>query len=252
MRDHKEMEFLRLVQGNMELFEYESKFKELSRYTLHLVSTEFMKAKYYEKGLRPKIRQIVSSHDLTNFQAVVKKVQIVTYSGVKLVNQGQRKHLGKRKWQDKNRNTGQFKKQMHAGQSNNLCGQPSHVASLCPSIKKSEQEKKGKARVFALTHDEDTKNSNVIAGILSVSNIPVNVLIDSGATNSFISNACLAKINALCQKNASVFEVSMPSGGTIDVDRIAKGVQIDFDGLTLEAELYVIDMKDFDIILGMN
>ncbi|XP_022869184.1 uncharacterized protein LOC111388652 [Olea europaea var. sylvestris] len=120
------------------------------------------------------------------------------------------------------------------------CGPPDHVASSCPSIKKPEQEKKGKARVFALIHDEAAKNLDMIVGILSVSNVPVYVLIDSGATHSFISNACLAKINASCQKNASVLEVSMPSSGTIDTDRIAKGVQIDFDGLTLEADLYVI------------
>ncbi|XP_022853826.1 uncharacterized protein LOC111375257 [Olea europaea var. sylvestris] len=131
-------------------------------------------------------------------------------------------------------------------------GQPGHVASSCPSIKKPKQEKKGKARVFALTHEEAAKNLDVIACILSVSNISVYILIDSGATHSFISNVCLAKINASCQKNASVLEVSMPSGGTIDTNRIAKGVQIDFDGLTLEADLYVIEMKDFDIFLGMD
>ncbi|XP_022859253.1 uncharacterized protein LOC111380023 [Olea europaea var. sylvestris] len=104
------------------------------------------------------------------------------------------------------------------------CGQPSHMASSCPSIKKPKQEKKRKARVFALTHDEVAKNSDVIP----------------------------AKINASCHKNDSVLEVSMPSSGTIDMDRIDKGVQIDFDGLTLEANLYVIEMKDFDIILGMD
>ncbi|XP_022859255.1 uncharacterized protein LOC111380025 [Olea europaea var. sylvestris] len=207
MRDHKETEFLRLVQRDMELFEYESKFDELSRYAPHLVSTEFMKAKRYERGLHPEIR----------------------------------------KWQDKNKNTGQFKKQMYVGQSSNpvsqypkcnkfhkgeclygkyvcyKCGQPDHVASSGPSIKKPKREKKGKARVFALTHDEAAKNLDVISGILSVSNIPVYVLIDFGTIHSFISNACLAKINASCQKNDSVLEVSMPSDGTINTDRVAKG-----------------------------
>ncbi|XP_022857607.1 uncharacterized protein LOC111378606 [Olea europaea var. sylvestris] len=52
-------------------------------------------------------------------------------------------------------------------------------------------------------------------------------------------------------KNDSVLEVSMPSGRIIYTDRIVKVVQIDFDGLTLKADLYVIEMKKFDIILGM-
>ncbi|XP_022847556.1 uncharacterized protein LOC111370081 [Olea europaea var. sylvestris] len=261
LRDYKEAEFLRLVQGDMEISEYESKFKELSQYAPHLVSTELMKAKHYKRGLRPEIKQIVSSHDLTTFQAVVKKAQIVTYSGVKLINQGQRNDFGKRKWQDKNKNSGQFKKQTIVGQSSNppsqcpkcnkfhrgeclygkyvcyKCGQPDHVVSSCPSIKKLEQEKKGKARVVSLTHDEAAQNPDVIAGILSISGTLVYVLIDSSTTHSFISNACLAKINASCKKNDNVLEVSMLSGGTIDTDRIATGVQINFDGLMLEANL---------------
>ncbi|XP_022853310.1 uncharacterized protein LOC111374805 [Olea europaea var. sylvestris] len=224
------------IKRDMEIFEYESKFEELSRYAPHLVSTELMKAKCYERGLHPEIRQIVSSNDLTTFQAVVKKAQIVTYSGVKLINQGQRNDFGKRKLEDKNKNSRQFKKQTIVGQSSNppsqcpkcnkfhreeclygkytcyKCGQPSHVVSSCPSIKKHEQEKKGKARVSALTHDEVAQNPDVNAGILSISGTPVYVLIDSGATHSFIFNACLAKINASCKKNYNVLEVSMPSG----------------------------------------
>lgn len=91
------------------------------------------------------------------------------------------------------------------------CGQPGHVVSSCPLIKKPEQEKKGKARVFALTHNEAVKNPDVITCILSISSIPVYFLIDSGTTHSFISSACLSKINVSCQKNDSVLEVSMPS-----------------------------------------
>ncbi|CAA3011270.1 Hypothetical predicted protein, partial [Olea europaea subsp. europaea] len=96
------------------------------------------------------------------------------------------------------------------------------------------------------------QNSDVITGILSISGTSIYVLIDFGATHSFISNICLVKINASCKKNDNVLEVSMPSGGIIDTNRIAMGVKINFDGLTLEADLYVIEMKDFDIILGMD
>ncbi|XP_022873340.1 uncharacterized protein LOC111392270 [Olea europaea var. sylvestris] len=199
-----------------EISEYESKFGKLSRYAPHLVSAELMKAKRYKRGLRPEIRQIVSSHDLTTFQVVVKKAQIITYSGVKLVNQGEC---------------------LYGKYACYKCGQPGHGVFSFPSIKKPEQEKKGKARVFALTHNEAVQNSNIITGILSIFGTPIYVLIDSGTTHSFISNACLAKINASCKKNDNVLEVSMPSGGTIDTDRIATGVQINFDGLTLEVDL---------------
>ncbi|XP_022867527.1 uncharacterized protein LOC111387219 [Olea europaea var. sylvestris] len=236
LRDYKEVEFLRLVLGDMEFSEYESKFEELSRYAPHLVSTKLMKVKHYERGLRPEIRQIMSSHDLTTFQAIVKKAQISSSppSQCPKCNKFHR-------WEC-----------LYGKYTCYKFGQLGHVVSSCPSIKKPEQEKKGKARVFALTHDEAAQNLDVIAGSLSVFGTSVYILIDSGTTHSFISNACLAKINASSKKNDNVLEVSMPSGGTIDTDRIAMGVQINFDGLTLEADLYVIEMKDFDIILSMD
>ncbi|KAL2461848.1 reverse transcriptase [Abeliophyllum distichum] len=97
--------------------------------------------------------------------------------------------------------------------------------------KVNNQANKGKAIVFAMTHEEAVQNSDVIMGMLSISSVPVYVLIDSGVTHSFISEVCLAKVNILCQKSDSVLEVSMPSGRTIETDKLAKAVQIDFDGL---------------------
>lgn len=58
----------------------------------------------------------MSLHDLTTFQVVVKRTLIVIYSGMKLVNHRKYNDFEKRKWQDRNTNTGQFKKQTHAGQ----------------------------------------------------------------------------------------------------------------------------------------
>lgn len=44
----------------------------------------------------------------------------------------------------------------------------------------------------------------------------------------------------------------MPSRGIIDTDKIDKAVQISFDGRVHKAYLHVIELKDFNIILGMN
>jgi len=92
----------------------------------------------------------------------------------------------------------------------------------------------------------------MISGILSISGIPLYVLIDSGATHSFISDACLERLNLIGIEIGSTLEVSLPSGETIDTNKIVKAVQIDFDGQVLEADLNIIRMKDFDIILGMD
>ena len=56
MREQKELEFLNLIQGNMTVAKYESKFTELSRFATHMIDDESRKAKRFERGLRPAIR----------------------------------------------------------------------------------------------------------------------------------------------------------------------------------------------------
>ncbi|KAL2455650.1 reverse transcriptase [Abeliophyllum distichum] len=101
--------------------------------------------------------------------------------------------------------------------------------------KGNEQAKKEKARVFVMTQDEAAQNLDVIAGILFVSSIHVYVLNNSGTMHSFIYDASLAKINITCYKSDSMLEVRMPSGRTIDTDKIENAVQIYFDGLAFSS-----------------
>jgi hypothetical protein len=115
-----------------------------------------------------------------------------------------------------------------------------------------DQSKKGKARVFTLTQKDADENSNVIAGILLISNTPAYVLFDSGATHSFISTSFITKTSITCDKSESILEVSIPSGRTLNTDKLAKSVDLGIEGKTLEADLYLIEMKDFDVILGMD
>jgi hypothetical protein len=207
LRDHKETEFLRLVQGDMDIVEYERRFEELSRYAPHLVETEFKKARRFERGLRSDVRQIVSSHELPTYREVVKKAQAVAYAGGRTVSQGpqyEQRNLGKRKWQGPSRNQNQNRNQpfvkrpnpgptgrqmpniispcpkcqrMHKGECLfgkgvcYKCGQSGHFATDCRAQPAQgshqrmnpDQNRKGKARVFAMDAAED---SDVIAGIL--------------------------------------------------------------------------------------
>lgn len=114
LRDHKESEFLYLVQGEMNITEYERRFEELSSYAPHLVETEFQMARRFERGLHFDVRQIVSSHELPTYREVVKKAQVVAYAGLKVGNQGnpnEQRYQGKRKWQDPNCNQNQNRNQ---------------------------------------------------------------------------------------------------------------------------------------------
>ncbi|CAA0806248.1 Uncharacterized mitochondrial protein AtMg00860, partial [Striga hermonthica] len=47
-------------------------------------------------------------------------------------------------------------------------------------------------------------------------------------------------------------EVCLASGKTISTDTMVQGLEISIGGRTLEADAYIIDMRDFDVILGMD
>nr|AXI69408.1 Reverse Transcriptase [Olea europaea subsp. europaea] len=137
------------------------------------------------------------------------------------------------------------------------CGKPGHIFKDCPTFtpKKddnNDQNQKGKARVFAMTQKDAEENSNVIAGTLLIANTPAYVLFDSGATHSFVSTTFMAKSSITCDKSEGTLEVSIPSGNPLSTDRIAKSVSIEVEGKPMEANLYMIEMKDFDVILGMD
>lgn len=140
------------------------------------------------------------------------------------------------------------------------CGDPGHMSYNCPKRKKEperkmlEAEKKVKPRVFAMTKgDDDTKDgADTMSGILQVSNIPALVLFDSGATHSFISANFCSKLDFLICDDCGSLEVNIPSGEMITTNRIARDIVVNIEGEKLMADLHILEMRDFDIILGMD
>ena len=60
-------EFINLTQGMMTIAEYEVKFDQLSRYTMHLVASEQDKCNKFEAGLRMEIKKGILAHDMHTF-----------------------------------------------------------------------------------------------------------------------------------------------------------------------------------------
>ncbi|XP_022897447.1 uncharacterized protein LOC111411117 [Olea europaea var. sylvestris] len=140
----------------------------------------------------------------------------------------------------------------------NVCyryGQEGHFAPNCkayPPKKDLEQGKKVRAKVFTLTQEEAKEDSNVMAGILLIFELPAYVLINSEATHSFVSTTFIAKSCVAYEKIDSLLEISIPSGRIMNTNQIAKAVKLEMNGKELKADLYLLDMKDFDVILGMD
>ncbi|KAL2457228.1 CCHC-type domain-containing protein [Abeliophyllum distichum] len=111
VKDQKEMEFLRLQHGTMTLVEYERKFEELSRFAPHLVDTEEKRARRFERGLQPYVRDIVSALELGTYREVLKRAQTISYQRTQNVGNFQQvqNFSGKRKWNFDRQNNGKRK-----------------------------------------------------------------------------------------------------------------------------------------------
>lgn len=103
-----------------------------------------------------------------------------------------------------------------------------------------------------MSRQEAERDPNVVAGIISVSNIPAFVLIDSGATHSFISSSFVAKFKVECEFLPYTLEISLPSGKILVANQIARDLRMEIDGRGIAADLIPVMIKDFDVILVMD
>jgi len=82
MQNQMELKFLELKQGNMTVLEYEKKFTELSRFVTKYTSTEEEKAKKFQQGLEPWIRDRVAMFELETYAGVVQKAALIENNGM--------------------------------------------------------------------------------------------------------------------------------------------------------------------------
>ncbi|CAA0831732.1 Unknown protein, partial [Striga hermonthica] len=164
------------------------------------------------------------------------------------------------------------------------CNRPGHYANVCREPKRQQQQQPpypqqqqlpppppphqqhqqqqqpppfqqragGQARVYTLTNDEAARNAGTTSGMLSISHVPVFALCDTGATHSFIACRCLEALSVSTVHACDPLEVSLASGKVIISDSVVRNLPICIGGRVLEADVYVSDMRDFDVILGMD
>ncbi|XP_028055822.1 uncharacterized protein LOC114259985 [Camellia sinensis] len=110
---------------------------------------------------------------------------------------------------------------------------------------------KATGRVFAL-QEKDDEDPLVIRGNIVLYNSWVHVLFDYGASYSFISTSCVKSLGLECDPLETILCVASPLGGNIRVRLICRGCELEVSGLHLSCNLRVMNMSDFDIILGMD
>ncbi|XP_028057276.1 uncharacterized protein LOC114261233 [Camellia sinensis] len=118
--------------------------------------------------------------------------------------------------------------------------------------KPGETNQQAVGRMYALQKEEDVDNPSVIQGMLILMNSWVKVLFDSGASHSFISTACVTSLGLAPETLGIAISVASPLGGQTRVNLVCKSCELEIFGSYLICDLRVMDMSDFDIILGMD
>ncbi|KAL0561560.1 hypothetical protein IC582_001994 [Cucumis melo] len=137
------------------------------------------------------------------------------------------------------------------------CRQEGHTADRCPLRLTGNAQNQGadaphQGRVFATNKTEAEKAGTVVTGTLPVLGHYDLVLFDSGSSHSFISSTFVLHARLEVEPLQHVLSVSTPSGECMLSKEKVKTCQIEIAGHVIEVTLLVLDMLDFDVILGMD
>jgi len=121
-----------------------------------------------------------------------------------------------------------------------ICDKLGHFANNCPEkknlgVKKPSASPAERARatgtVFALTSTEATKSGNLILEPCLLLGQLVLVLFDSGATHSFIANACMGRLNLVKRDLGCELLVSTPTSGQVATSLVCVGCSMEVTGV---------------------
>ena len=102
--------------------------------------------------------------------------------------------------------------------------------------------------VYAITPSAESADQPVIQGTFFLSRLWARVLFDSGASHSFIVASVLIEVETLEER----LYLSSPLGIRVRIGMICRGCELEISGTLFTVNLRIMDMSEFDVILGMD
>ncbi|KAJ0771184.1 putative nucleotidyltransferase, Ribonuclease H [Helianthus annuus] len=139
------------------------------------------------------------------------------------------------------------------------CNQTGHIKAECPKLQqgakkdgKKDESSKARGRMFQLTSDEAKTSPDVVSGIFLVNSMPMNVLFDSGASRSFISNELLVHPSFKLEKMLVPLEVEVADSKSYLLHDICRNYKILIEDEEFNIDLVPIYMGEFKVVVGMD
>ena len=108
------------------------------------------------------------------------------------------------------------------------------------------------ARVYAVTQQDADAAPDVVTGIICILGHDAYTLVDPRAMHSFASKAFLDHFQIETQPLEGRMRVSLPTGDPLLADRVVRDSRVLIGGQEFPADLVALDMRDFDVVLGMD
>ena len=109
-----------------------------------------------------------------------------------------------------------------------------------------------KAKVYAVTQQDADAAPDVVTGIISIIDHDAYTIVDPGATHSFASKQFSDRCQIETQQLEGRMRVSLPAGDPLLADRVVRHSRVLIRGQEFPADLVALDMRDFDVVLGMD
>ena len=292
VKSKKVQEFMELNQTGLSVAEYVRQFEQGCRFVPFISGDADLKKDHFLRGLTPRVKSMVRMSSATTYGDMVGKALMVEEDQKEIVKELQAKraapkpsfiprptgHMGMRnqftipgsssakrvKHSEEAPMGGTQEKPVctkcgrrHLGEcleGTNICfwcKQKGHAANKCPKRQGPGQRVVG--RVYTMTQEQAEKeDAAVICGNTSILGLVAYTLVDSGATHSFISRSLLRKLGIKPVLLESIYEVSLPSGEVMESRDMVMNCELLIGDRIVRADLVVLSIRDFDIILGMD
>ena len=120
------------------------------------------------------------------------------------------------------------------------------------SALKIQTEAHTQARVYTVTQQDADAAPDVVTSIISILDHDAYTLVDPGATHSIASKPFLDRFQIETQPLEGRMRVSLPAGDPLFSDRVVRDSRVLIGGKEFPADLVALDMRDFDVVLGID
>ena len=226
----------------MSVSEYENKFSELVRLVSYIQADEVLKCKRFLSGLQHWIRVHLSVVPQNRFGDLVEAALRVEQSTIAMYQSRQESKSKRSAPGTSQQSSGQYNRKRSKGRGCRGRGR-------APGM---QTEARTQARVYAVTQQDADAAPDVVTGIISILDHEAYTLVDPGAMHSFASKHFLYRFEIKTQPLEGRMRVSLPTGDPLFSDRVVRDSKVIIEGQEFPTDLVALDMRDFDVVLGMD